>query len=119
MKHLFLILVAVLLTSYSVQVFAASQPTPTVKPVITHTPEAQFRLRVMNQLKLITISVKTGKLTQKQAVDLRNSLKDAQQQEMGFIKSHADHKLTPDEQRQLKALLDKNSSALGETPASN
>lgn len=123
MKHLLFIAASVLLASCAVQVFAAVQPTPgaktSVKPVFTHTPDVQFRLRLMNQTKLITIGVSKGKITKQQEKDLRASLKNIHQQEMSFRKANANHLLTADQASQLNALLDKNSQALGETPPSN
>jgi len=123
MKRLLYIVASVLFASLTTHVFSAVQPTPAaappVKPVVNHTPEFQYKMRLTNQTKLITIGVSKGKLTKQQEKDLRASIKTVRQQEASFKKSNSDHKLTPDQVSQLNTMLDKNSRVLGETPSSN
>ncbi len=123
MKRLLFFAAPVLFAFYTAQVFATVQTnpsiTPSVKPVFNHSPEVQYKMRLTNQSKLITIGESKGKITTQQAKDLRTSIKSVRQQEVSFKKTNTDHKLNPDQLSQLNALLDKNSLALGETPASN
>jgi len=123
MKHLFIFAVTVFFVSTISLAYAAGQPTPStpaaVRPVVTHTPEVQYRIRLSNQTKLITISVSKGKITKQQEKDLRSSLKAIRQQEITYKKSNSDHKLTPTQVSQLNTLLDKNSQEIDEAPATN
>lgn len=102
--------------------FAAVQSTPiptqTAKPVITHTPFDQYKIRLSNQTKLITIAVSKGKITKQQEKDLRTSLKNIRHQETSLKNGNADHKLTVDQLSQLNSLLDKNSQVISETSTS-
>ena len=123
MKYLFFTFALVLLGSYAVSVWAANQPTPAVKPAITPlsitSPGNDVALRSMNQMRLVSVALKNGKITQQQAANLRASLKSIHLQTATYIRASANHQLTTTQQSQLNSLLNQNSQALGETPVTN
>ena len=95
--------------------FASPAPSSTSKTSVNPRPLVhQFNLRLRNQWVLIQQGLKSGKLTKDQAISLRGNLKSARQQEVGFFKLNKNHDLSTDQQGQLNALLDKNSSVLNE-----
>jgi hypothetical protein len=76
-------------------------------------------MRQMEQWRLISVGEKSGKITQKQAKDLRADLKSIHKKAANYLRASSNHQLTSDQESQLKALLDKNSQVLGETPTTN
>ncbi len=123
MKNLFFVLTLILLFSCASNAKAANQQTTGTNPSgmsgAINPPVNPTGIRIMNQWKLITTGLKSGKLTEQQAVILRDSLKSIHKQQSTFLRTNTNHQLTSDQQSQLDTLLDKNSQLLGETPVSN
>ena len=96
--------------------FTLAAPTSSSTPIITNPQMHQINLRLRAQWKLIQQGIKSGKITQAQAANLRTDLKSVRQQEMAFFKTNGNHTLTTDQESQLNQSLNKNSATLGETP---
>lgn len=127
MKHLTFVSASVLIFG-TVCMVSATSPTPTTHSSQggTNQPKTfsqaapkpnlhQINTRLRAQWKLIQQGVKSGKVTKDQASALRSDLKSVRQQEVGFIKQDGKQDLTTDQVSQLSALLDKNSTTLGES----
>ena len=122
MKRLLFITASILLVSYAASVGAATQPTSVAKPSITPlapNPSNGVGIRLMNQWHLVTVDLKSGKITQAQAVSIRADLKSIHKQQATFLRASTNHQLTTAQQTQLNSLLDQNSQVLGESPAFN
>jgi hypothetical protein len=78
----------------------------------------QINLRIREQKKLIQTGLKSGKLTEQQAISMRNDLKSVRQQELVLFKETGNHELTTTQQSQFNQILDKHSAILGEAPIS-
>lgn len=93
--------------------WAANQPASSAAAAhpITH----QLNTRLRSQWMLVQQGLKSGKLTKEQANTLKTSLRSVRQQEVSFLKESGNHDLTSAQLTQLNTLLDKNSSAIGET----
>jgi hypothetical protein len=122
MKRLLFITASILLVSYAASAGAATQPTPVAKPSITPlalNASNEVGNRLMNQWRLVAIDLKSGKITQAQAVSIRARLKSIHKQQAAFLRASANHQLTTAQQAQLNSQLDQNSQVLGESPTSN
>jgi hypothetical protein len=98
----------------------AASTTTTPVPYKSANPQThQINLRLRNQWTLVQKGIKSGKFTKEQGASFRADLKSVREQEVGFFKQNKSHELTADQQSQLDASLDKNSSTLGETPTNN
>src|ERR1039457_257383 len=92
--------------------FCLAAPTSTSTPIITNPQIHQINTRLRTQWKLIQQGVKSGKITQAQAANLRADLKSVRQQETVYFKQNGNHTLTADQENQLNQSLNKNSSTL-------
>lgn len=122
MKRILFIAVSVLVVFYAASAGAATQPTPVAKPSITPlalNPSNGVGIRLMNQWHLVAVDLKSGKITQAQAVSIRAGLKSIHKQQAALLRASANHQLTTAQQAQLNSQLDQNSQVLGESPTSN
>lgn len=92
---------------------AANQTAPSA--AVAHPVTHQVNTRLRSQWMLVQQCLKSGKLTKEQASTLKASLRSVRQQEVSFLKESGNHDLTSAQLTQLNSLLDKNSSAIGET----
>ncbi len=120
MKHSIRLALAVLILGSATAWAANPAITPVNKPGVHPTPihprVHQIAERLMNQWRLTAVGVKSGKITQQQATEIRASLKTIHQQQVSDFKASSNHELTADQQNELNSELDKNSQVLGEPP---
>ena len=100
MKRLILAAASALLqVAYAYSVEAAPPATPVVnllaKPMVTHSPTTDVRVRLMNQMRLVSMGLKSGKITPQQAQDLRASLKNIHKQQASYLRASANHQFDP------------------------
>ncbi len=122
MKRLFRLTLAAFILGTGVSAWAAGQPTPTAKfPIVRPTPDPNSMViheRTKNQWALLKVGLKSGKITQEQAIGIREGLKNARLQTMKFYKANHKSALTQDQLNRVQQTLNANSAVLGETSVS-
>ncbi len=93
---------------------AGMAATPTATPTPVSPRLHQVTQRLNQQWKLVKLGVKNEKISKEEAVELRGNLKSIQLKEIIDYKNSPNHELTPDQQNDLNALMDKNSGLLEE-----
>ncbi|MGH7740151.1 MAG: hypothetical protein ACREL1_08400 [bacterium] len=78
-----------------------------------HSLARSVNLRIKTEFREIQTGMKSRKINQLEADNLRTQLKNIRRQELLFFKQNGTHEITSSQQNQLNTLLDKNEQAIG------
>ncbi len=91
-------------------------PKPAEPPPPAYPRHHQISMRLQYQWDLTKKNLHEGKISSQTADDIRHRLKSIQLQQIENYKNNSGHELTPDQQKDLNAMMDMNSQILEEIP---